>query len=227
MGLDCRVRAIVSAFAHRLSGAEAILVYLPCFVPIRHPTAANFMHPQVSRVMLSLYLRLSVYQHTILPFHCRQCQKTMGSECDHSTLNCLRAPCGWVSRQEHLGKIVGREGLRAAGLNCAFEVPMLIHHGDKQPGDRFACLEAPSPSNPVLRNFAMDATILFSYVAAHRPHAAEKPACSSTLLTSRSTTTFRRLLRLRPLRKAPQFRLYRWTSRRYAWSSVLRLEPIL
>jgi hypothetical protein len=152
MGLDCRVRAIVSAFAHRLSGAEAILVYLRCFVPIRHPTAANFMHPRVSRVMLSLYLRLSVYQHTILPFYCRQCQKTMDSECDHSTLNCHRAPCGWVSRHENLGKIVGREGLPAAGLNCALEVPMLIHHDDKQPGDLFAFLEAPSPSNPVLRN---------------------------------------------------------------------------
>jgi hypothetical protein len=57
------------------------------------------------------------------------------------TLHCRRAPCGWESGHEHLKKIIGREGLRAAGIYSAFEVPMLIPHSDKRPGDIFAYLE--------------------------------------------------------------------------------------
>jgi hypothetical protein len=89
--------------------------------------------------------------------------------------NC--APSGWVSRHEHARKII--EALRAAGLNCAIEVPMLIPNSDKRPRDLFAYLEAPSPSNPVPRNTAMDVKIRSSRVAARRWHAAEKPGGSA------------------------------------------------
>jgi hypothetical protein len=104
----------------------------------------------------------------------------MDSAGDHATLSCHRAPYGWVSRHEHVKNIIAREGLRAAGLNCAFEVPMLIPNSDKRPGDLFACLEAPSPSDPVPRITVMDVTIRSSRVAARRRHAAEKPGGSAT-----------------------------------------------
>jgi hypothetical protein len=130
--------------------------------------------------MLSLHLRLSVYDDTILPLYCRQCHSTMDSEGDHATLNYHRAPCGWVSRREHINNIIGREGLNAAGINFAFEVPMLIPQSDKRPGDLFACLDAPSPSNPERRNTAIDVTVRSSRVAARRRHAAEKPGGSAT-----------------------------------------------
>jgi hypothetical protein len=87
--------------------------------------------------------------------------------------------CAWVSRHEHITMISIRESLRAAGLNCALEVPMLIPHSDKRPGDLFACLGR-HPSNPVPRNTAMDVTIRSSRVAARRRHAAEKPGGSAT-----------------------------------------------
>jgi hypothetical protein len=107
----------------------------------------------------------------------------MDSAGDHANLSCHRAPCSWVSRLEHVKKIFAREGLRAAGLNCAFEVPMLIPNCKKRPGDLFVCLEAPSPSDPVPRNTAMDVTIRSSRVAAGRRHAAEKPGgCKSAYL---------------------------------------------
>jgi hypothetical protein len=47
-------------------------------------------------------------------------------------LSCNRAPCGSVSRHEHARKIIAREALRAAGLNCVFEIPMLIPNSDKR-----------------------------------------------------------------------------------------------
>jgi hypothetical protein len=52
---------------------------------------------------------------------------------------------------------------------------MLIPHSDKRPSD----MEAPSPSNPVLRNIEMDVTIRSSHVAARRWHVAEKPGGSA------------------------------------------------
>jgi hypothetical protein len=57
---------------------------------------------------------------------------------------------------------------------------MLIPNSDRRPGDLFACLEAPSPSDPVPRNTVMDVTIRSSRVAARRRHAAEKPGGSAT-----------------------------------------------
>jgi hypothetical protein len=54
----------------------------------------------------------------------------MDSAGDDATLSCHRAPCGWVSRHEHVKMVIAREGLRAAGLNCVFEVPMLILNSD-------------------------------------------------------------------------------------------------
>jgi hypothetical protein len=51
------------------------------------------------------------------------------------TLRCHRAPCGWVSRYEHIKSLIAGEDLRTAGLDCAFEVPMLIPHSHKRPGD--------------------------------------------------------------------------------------------
>jgi hypothetical protein len=86
---------------------------------------------------------------------------------------------GWVSRPEHV-KAIAREGLRAAGLNCAFEVPKLIPNSDRRPGDLFACLEAPYPSAPVPRNTSMDVTIRSSRVAARWRPAAEKHGGSAT-----------------------------------------------
>jgi hypothetical protein len=83
-----------------------------------------------------------------------------------------------VFRHENI-RIFARDGLRAAGLNCAFDVPMLIPHSDKRPGDLLAYLEAPSPSDPVPRNTAMDVTIRPSRVAARRRHAAERPGGSA------------------------------------------------
>jgi hypothetical protein len=46
--------------------------------------------------------------------------------------------------------------------------------------DLFACLNAPSPSDPVPRNAAMDVTIPSSRVAARQRHAAGKPGGSAT-----------------------------------------------
>jgi hypothetical protein len=102
------------------------------------PTSGNFIEPQVWRVMLSLHLRLSLYDDKILPLYCWKCHTTMDSAGAHATLSCHRAPCGWISRHEHVKKIIAREGLRAAGLNCAFEVLILISNSDKRPDDLFA-----------------------------------------------------------------------------------------
>jgi hypothetical protein len=57
---------------------------------------------------------------------------------------------------------------------------MLIPNSDKRPGDLFVCWEAPSLSDPVPRNTAMDVTIRSSRVAARRRLAAEKPGGSGT-----------------------------------------------
>jgi hypothetical protein len=104
----------------------------------------------------------------------------MDSAGDHANLSCHRAPCGWVSRYGHVKTIIAREGLRAAGLNCAFEVPMRIPNSDKRPDDLFACFEAQSPSDRVPRNTAMYVTSRSLCVAARRRHAAEMPGGSAT-----------------------------------------------
>jgi hypothetical protein len=173
-----------------------------------NPTTGNFVQPKVWRVMLSLHLRLSVYDDTILPLYGRQCHSTMDSEGDHATLNCHRAACGRVSPHEHIKNIIGREGLHAAGINFAFEVPMLIPHIDKRPGDLFACLEAPSPSNPVPRNTAIHVTVRASCVAARRRHA------TGNSLSRRSAKTLRKPLRLLRRRWLLKCRPYPGTSSR-------------
>jgi hypothetical protein len=104
----------------------------------------------------------------------------MDSAGDHATLSSHRAPGGWISRHEQVKKNIGREGLRALGLNCAFAIHMLIPNSHKRPDDLFACLEAPSPSDSGPRNTAMEVTIRSSCVAARRQHAAEKPGGSAT-----------------------------------------------
>jgi hypothetical protein len=175
------------------------------------PTSGNYVQPQIWRVMLSIHLRLSINDDTCLPLYCRQCHTTMDSEGGHATLSCHRAPRGWVSRCDHIKKTIGREDMRAAELERAFEVPMLIPRGAKRPGDLFACLEAPSPSNPVPRTTAMDVTIRSSRAAARRRHAAEKPGGTATVLSRRSAMTLRRPLRLR-LRQTSQSRLHHGTS---------------
>jgi hypothetical protein len=58
---------------------------------------------------------------------------------------------------------------------------MLIRNSDKRSGDLFACLEAPSRSDHVPRNTAIDVTIRSSRVAGRRRHAAEKPGGSATV----------------------------------------------
>jgi hypothetical protein len=129
--------------------------------------------------MLCLHLRLSI-NDTILALYCCKCHKPMDSEGDHATLSCHRAPCGWVSRYEHVKNIIVREDLSAAGIDCAFEAPMGIPNGEKRPGDLFAFLEAPSHLEPVPRNTAMVISIRSSRVAARRRHAAEKLGGSAT-----------------------------------------------
>jgi hypothetical protein len=89
-------------------------------------TSGNFLQRHVWRVMLSLHLRLSIGDDTILLLDCRQGHTTIDSDDDHATLSCHRTPCGWVSRPEHIKKIIAREGPRAVELYCAFKVPMLI-----------------------------------------------------------------------------------------------------
>jgi hypothetical protein len=108
-----------------------------------HPHIWQIFQPQDWRVMLSLHLRLSIHD-TIFPLYCRQCHTTMDSAGDLATLKCQHAPCGRISRHEHVKKIIAREGLLLAWLNCAFEAPLLIPNSDKRPGDLFAFLEAPS-----------------------------------------------------------------------------------
>jgi hypothetical protein len=88
-------------------------------------------------------------------------------------------------------------------------------------GDMFACLEVPSPSNPVLRNTAMDVTIRSLRVTARRRHAAEKPGGSATFSEqeehndlTKATMILRRPVRLQPLRQAPWFRRYDGNSSR-------------
>jgi hypothetical protein len=56
---------------------------------------------------------------------------------------------------------------------------MLVPHSDTRPGDMYACLEAPSPSNTVPRNIKIDVTIRSSRVSARRRHAAKKPRGSA------------------------------------------------
>jgi hypothetical protein len=51
------------------------------------PISGIFVRPQVWRVMLSLHLRLSIYDHTILPLYCRQRHTTMDSAGDHAALS--------------------------------------------------------------------------------------------------------------------------------------------
>jgi hypothetical protein len=143
-------------------------------------TSGNFVLPQVWPDMLPPDLRLSIYDDTILPLYCHQCHKTMDSEGDHGTRSCHRALCGWVFRLEHIKKILARIGLRAAGLSCALEIPMLIPKVDKRPGDLFACMEAPSHSDHAPHKTAREVTIRNSRVAARRRHAAEKPGGSAT-----------------------------------------------
>jgi hypothetical protein len=70
----------------------------------------------------------------------------------------------WVSRYEHLKKIVGREDLRAAGFEYTVSVPIPIPHNVKRADEIFECLEAPSPSKPSPRNTAFEATVPSSSV---------------------------------------------------------------
>jgi hypothetical protein len=51
------------------------------------PISGNFVQPQVWRVMLSLHLRLSIYEDTILPLYCRQCHTTMDLADYHAALS--------------------------------------------------------------------------------------------------------------------------------------------
>jgi hypothetical protein len=104
----------------------------------------------------------------------------MDSEGDHATRSCHRATWVWVSRHVRIKKTRERDGLRAASLNCAFEVPMFIPHVTN---DLVICLHAWAPylSNPVARNTAMDVTIRSSRVAARRRHAVGKPGGSASL----------------------------------------------
>jgi hypothetical protein len=57
---------------------------------------------------------------------------------------------------------------------------MLIPNSEKRPGNLFACLEAPSPSDLVPRNTAMDDTIRSSRVDARRRLTVERPGGSAT-----------------------------------------------
>jgi hypothetical protein len=91
---------------------------------------------------------------------------------------------------------------------------MLIPNSDKRPGDLFACLAAPSPSDPVPRNTAMDVTIRSSRVAARRGHAAEKPGGSATPAEQEKRNDLAKPLRLQPLQQAPLSRLYHGNSSR-------------
>jgi hypothetical protein len=109
-------------------------------VSLSRQLSGNFVQPQVWRGMLSLHLRPSIYDNTVLPLYCRQfhqCHSTMDSEADHATLSCHGVPCGWVSRHEHIKKIIAREGLRAARLKYTSDVPMLISSSDN---DLVICL---------------------------------------------------------------------------------------
>jgi hypothetical protein len=134
----------------------------------------------------------------------------MDSEGDHATLNCHRAPCGWVSRHDHIKNIIGREGLNTAGINFAFEVPMLIPHSDKRPGDLFACLEAPSLSNPVPRNTAIDVTLRSSRIAARRRHAAEKPGGSAPFAEQEKRNDLRKAIAAASAAAATQVPTLSW-----------------
>jgi hypothetical protein len=84
---------------------------------------------------------------------------------------------------------------------------MLMLNSDKRPGDLFACMEAPSPSDPVPRNslwtsrFDFHALLL---VCGMRRRSLEDRL---PLLSRRSAMALRKPLRLQPLQQAPQSRL--------------------
>jgi hypothetical protein len=82
------------------------------------PTTGNFVQPQVWQAMLTLHLRLPIYDDTILPLYWRQCHMTQDSAGDHATLSCHRAPFGWVSLHEHVKMIIAREVLGGGAQLC-------------------------------------------------------------------------------------------------------------
>jgi hypothetical protein len=138
MGFVPWVRANASGSSHRPSGCGRNR-YLPSVAAYYStpPQLASFAPLSLDR-MLSLKLRLPFDGDTILPLNFRRCYSTMDSEGDHATLNWHSGPSGWSTRHEHLKKIVGHEGLRVASLRFSFEVPMLIPHSDKWPGNMCA-----------------------------------------------------------------------------------------
>jgi hypothetical protein len=108
-----------------------------------------------------------------------QYHATMDSEGDHATLNCHRAPYSWCLGMSISRRLLGEEFCSRQVLTEIGMYQGSSHIAINKPGDLYACLEAPSPSNPVPRNTAMDVTIRSSRVAASLRHAAEKPGGSA------------------------------------------------
>jgi hypothetical protein len=112
--------------------------------------------------------------------NCGPYHATMDSEGDHATLNSHHAPYSWCLCMSISRRLLGEEICSRQVLTEITMHRCSSHIVINKPGDLFACLEAPSPSNPVPRNTAMDVTIPSSSVAAHRRHAVEKPRGSAT-----------------------------------------------
>jgi hypothetical protein len=111
--IDCRARK------------QALSTLTASFVSAT-ATSGNVVQPQVWRAMLSLHLRLSIYDDTILPLCCPRCHTTMDSEGDHAMLSCRRAPCAGCLGISIFKSLLGEEVCVRRGSIVPFEAPMLI-----------------------------------------------------------------------------------------------------
>jgi hypothetical protein len=176
------------------------------------PTSSTFVQPQVWRVLLSLHLRLSIHDNTILPLYCRHCHTTVDSEGDHATLNCRHPVAGYFGMR--ISRFSRETVCARAGLNYAFEVPMLIPQSDKR---LVICLHTwrrhtlRTLSRAIPRWTSPSGLHASLRVGGMRRRSLEDRL---DLLSTRSAITLRKSLRLQPLRQAPLSRLYHGTSRR-------------
>jgi hypothetical protein len=176
------------------------------------PTSGTVVQPQVWRVLLSLHLRLSTHDNTILPLYCRHCHTTVDSEGDHATLNC-RHP------------VAGCFGMRISGFLretvCARRASTVLStslcSSPIVTNDLVICLHTwrrhplRTLSRAIPRWTSPSGLHASLRVGGMRRRGLEDRL---DLLSTRSARTLRKPLRLQPLRQAPRSRLYHGTSSR-------------
>jgi hypothetical protein len=102
----------------------------------------------------------------------------------------------------------GREYLRTAELNRAFDVPMLIPHCDKSPGDKFALIRTLYSHLTLCRAIARCTSPSSLHVVGRRRRAAEKPGGSATFAEQEKRNGLAKASAVAAAAESTRFRLY-------------------